>query len=293
MFFLSFYSFLFTCVYLVFLYFIFCLDSFFIFWRAIELRTLVFMGISYSRFKNNFSSLLVFFIIQTISALSLLVFFLVDRVMGFTFSILLKLSMFPFYFWYVNLLLSFPNTILFFSRTLFKLPSIFIMNYFFFLLSTKVIIISALLTVFFGAVTMLNRIELRLVLIASSVVNNSWFYFSQSISLTLFYFYFFVYSTFLFILLSSHRDLITFNSFRFDYINILLFTSLLTISGLPPFPLFFLKILVVFYLTQLTSYSIFVLVLMVLTVVSTLSYMKHLFNTLLTSFSSPILFLYI
>lgn len=292
MFFLSSYSFMFSCIYVVFVYFMFCLDRFFIFWRIMELRTLVFMGVCYSSFKNNFSSLLVFFIIQTISALMLLLFFLIGRSTGFTVSILLKLSMFPFYFWYINLLLSFPNIILFFSRTLFKLPSIFILNYFFWLVDIKLMLSSALLTILFGAVTILNRIELRTILTASSVVNNSWFFLSQSFSLALFFSYYLVYSLFLFTIFNSQSDLITFNSLSFKYDRVLVVLSLLTISGLPPFPLFYFKMLIVYNFAFYTSYSFYVFTLMVLTVISTLSYLKHLFNSILLSFSSPIEFLY-
>lgn len=292
MFFLSSYSFMFSCIYVVFVYFMFCLDRFFIFWRIMELRTLVFMGVCYSSFKNNFSSLLVFFIIQTISALMLLLFFLIGRSTGFTASILLKLSMFPFYFWYINLLLSFPNIILFFSRTLFKLPSIFILNYFFWLVDIKLMLSSALLTILFGAVTILNRIELRTILTASSVVNNSWFFLSQSFSLALFFSYYLVYSLFLFAIFNSQSDLITFNSLSFRYDRVLVVLSLLTISGLPPFPLFYFKMLIVYNFAFYTSYSFYVFTLMVLTVISTLSYLKHLFNSILLSFSSPIEFLY-
>lgn len=292
MFFLSRYSFFFTCVYFTFVYLIFCLDRFFIFWRVIELRTLVFMGICYSSFKNNFSSLLVFFIIQTISALILLTFFLVSRPFGFTFSILLKLSIFPFYFWYINLLLSFPNTILFFSRTFFKLPSVLILNYFFWIVNLKIITISALLTVLFGAVTMLNTMELRVILTASSVVNNSWFFFAQRCRLALFFSYYTVYTLFLFIIFNSQNDIIVFNSFSFNYNNFLLIVSLLTISGLPPFPLFFLKINIIFNMTFYSSYSFVVILLIILTVLSTLRYLKHIFNSLLTAYTAPISFTY-
>lgn len=292
MFFLSSYSFLFSCVYLVFIYFLLCVDRFFIFWSVIELRTLVFIGVCYSRFKNNFRSLLVFFIIQTISALILLLFFLADRTLGFTFSILLKLSIFPFYFWYIKLLVSFPNMILFFSRTLFKLPSVLIINYFFWLIDSSIMTYSSLLTILLGAVTMLYTSELRIILIASSVVNNSWFFLSQSFRLTLFTAYFTVYSFFLLLIFCCQGDLIVFNSFRLRYGNLLLILRLFTISGLPPFPLFYLKMLIIYNITFYFLFSQTVILLAILTVVSTLRYIKHLFSSLVMSFTSSLLFIY-
>ena len=77
MFFLTPQSFIFFSIYVLFIFLILCSDTFFIFWSLIEISTLVFMGMSYSLFKNNFSQLLTFFIIQTISAFSVLVFYVI------------------------------------------------------------------------------------------------------------------------------------------------------------------------------------------------------------------------
>ncbi len=98
MFFLTPHSFLFLLLYVLFLFLMMCVEGFYIFWAMLEIRTLVFIGMSFSLFKNNFSQLLTFFIIQTVSAFSLLLFYVTNSDFGFTLSLLLKLSIFPFHF---------------------------------------------------------------------------------------------------------------------------------------------------------------------------------------------------
>ena len=196
MFFLTPQSFIFFSIYVLFVFLMLCSDTFFIFWSLIEIRTLVFMGMSYSLFKNNFSQLLTFFIIQTISAFSVLVFYVIGWHLAFTISILLKLSMFPFHFWYLNLIPFFPNLVLFMSRTVFKIPSMLLLLFFYTNLDLTSLIISIVLTILVGAMSMIFRNDLRFLLIASSVANNSWFILSILARVILFSLYIFFYSLF-------------------------------------------------------------------------------------------------
>jgi hypothetical protein len=131
------------------------------------------MGVSYSIYKNNFSQLLIFFIIQTIAAFSLLVFFTTSFSLGFTFSFLLKISMFPFYFWYVDLVSMFPNFLFFFSSTVFKLPSILILFYFINIFCLKTLFVSSILTIVAGSALIVFTNDYRFLLLASSISNNS------------------------------------------------------------------------------------------------------------------------
>ena len=123
-------SFFFSLIYIILLYVLSYLTDFFYFWVLIEVSTLVFIGIRYSVFKNNFSFLLIFFIIQTISAFFLLIFFIYPYPTLMSFSMFLKLSIFPFHFWFLSLINYFPNFVLFISMTIYKIPPIFILRIF-------------------------------------------------------------------------------------------------------------------------------------------------------------------
>lgn len=288
MFFLTPQSFIFFRIYVLFIFLMLCSDTFFIFWSLMEIRTLVFMGIRYSLFKNNFSQLLTFFIIQTISAFSVLVFYVIGWSLAFTVSILLKLSMFPFHFWYLNLIPFFPNLVLFISRTIFKIPSMLLLLFFYINLDLISLIISVVLTILVGAMSIIFRNDLRFLLIASSVANNSWFILSILARVVLFSLYLFFYSIFLFIVLSSLGSLSSGALYKlsFSSSSLILF-SLVSIAGMPPFPVFFMKISSVIALSSLFLGSrLYIFFIMLFSVLILLGYLKFCFSLIMNVFSN-------
>lgn len=285
-------TFFFIVVYLLFVFFMFCTDRFFVFWSLIEIRTLVFIGVSYSFFKNNFSSLIIFFIIQAISAFSLLIFYCVSSGYIFTISLFLKLSIFPFFFWYINVAFSFPMFILFFSRTIFKIPAFSMANIFYGLLDYNLVFISIVLTIAVRALVIIFSNDLRMLLVSSSVVNNSWFFLSQYVSIHFFIIYFTVYSFFLACLILNSSTLFSIRNFRYNIkYDFLVILSLLTLAGLPPFPLFYVKLLVIFSVASYFFSYIFIMFVMLFTVISMLGYLKHVFTVIIINFSSSVFFI--
>ena len=250
------------------------------FWSVIELRTLIFIGLSYSTFKNSFSRLLIFFIIQSYSAFILLVFFCLNIAFGFTLSILLKLSIFPFYFWYLRVIPFFRNFIFLFSRTLFKIPSIYIMYNFSYILNYNFLFLSVLLTIFIGSLTIINRTDMRFILVSSSVVTNSWFVASQLVSLLLFFVYFVVYS-FMFIaviiFIRSNCSISFLSSFSIES-KLIIFFCFITMAGLPPFPLFYVKVLVIYNFFIITNSFLLIMFIIFFRVLTLLGYLKYVFN---------------
>lgn len=252
------------------------------------MRTLVFMGMAYSLFKNNFSSLILFFIIQTISAFSLLLFYCFLNRFMFTFFILLKLSMFPFYFWYLGVVYRFPTFIFYFTSTFFKIPTFLLVFQFTHIVHVSLAFFSIILTILAGAMVIIYRNEFRILIVASSVVNNSWFFLSSFVSVYFFLAYMFLYSLFLGFLLFPGFHLLTFSHLRFRANKIYIFVfSLFTLAGLPPFPLFFVKIVVVFSLINFFSGYFYIFIVMFFTVFSMLGYLKHVFNIIILKRSNP------
>jgi NADH:ubiquinone oxidoreductase subunit 2 (subunit N) len=95
-----------------------------------ELIGLVFMGLSYTLFTNSYSNLIMYFLIQTFSSFCFLVFYLYGYMTLFTISFLLKLSIFPFHFWFIGVTYRFPNFLLWIVSTVHKLPSFLIVSMF-------------------------------------------------------------------------------------------------------------------------------------------------------------------
>lgn len=282
--------FFFSVIYLCFLIIIRCVDNFFIFWSIIEFRTLIFIGLSYSAFKNRFSRLLIFFIIQSYSAFMMLIFFCINYSVGFTFSILLKLSIFPFYFWYLRIIPLFNNFIFFFSSTFFKIPSIFIIYNFYFILDYKLLLISRVLTILIGALPMLIRNDLRFIIISSSVINNSWFVFSQIVRLLIFFLYILTYFLFLIqILFIFNSNSSVSYSITKDSKPALVF-SLFTLAGLPPFPLFYIKVLIVFNIITNIN-TLFIVLFLFIRILTLIGYLKYVFTIIMFEYTNQCYFI--
>lgn len=280
-------TFIFSVLYFFLLLLLISISDFFVYWIVIELRTLVFMGISYTSFKNNFRRLLIFFIVQTVSAFRLLVFYLTGSTLGFTLSLLIKLAIFPYYFWYFALVSSFPNFILYFSMTLFKIPSILILSAFFSLVNFSVLFFSSLSTIAIGGLVIVFSNDLRFIIIGSSVANNSWFVLTQLYGTLLFFIFFVLYSLFLYLVFSSFGVLVSSSSKNTQISgNSNLILRLVVLSGLPPFPIFYVKMFVVLYIVDSLNMSLFVMLAMLLNVLVLLGYMKYIFSYFMFFYSN-------
>ena len=247
--FLSFtpYSFIFLSFYFLTLFSLLSVSDFYTFWLLIEVMMLFFMGFCFSTFSLGFSSLIVYFLLQTISSLSLFVFYSFSLPFLFTFFLLLKLSMFPFYFWFLRVVYFFSNFAMFLRSSFHKLPSFFIVYMFFDCISLSVLVLSALASLVFSFGFMLSRGDFRFLIISSSIGNNGWFFLSTLCSLKLLILYFLLYSFFLFLVFSflgsTSLSLVSHSGFSLGSFSF----ALVILSGFPPFPLFFAKLFVVYH----------------------------------------------
>lgn len=128
-----------------------------------------------------------------------------------------------------------------------KIPGILLVFYFSLNLTTYLLIFSLLISSLLRGVFIISTNRLRCLFIFASVGNNSWFILSQYVGIIFFYSFLLVYSVFLFFsfnLLSAQRT----ESFKFKGTKNILRVLILCMSGLPPFPLFFLKLSLIFSL---------------------------------------------
>jgi len=89
-----------------------------------EIGTLLFFGVGLCEINGGLSQFMIFIVIQTLAALSLLVFYLVGVRSILSLALIIKLAMFPFYFWFVNVGGVFSSFYLFLCSTIFKVPSV-------------------------------------------------------------------------------------------------------------------------------------------------------------------------
>ena len=242
------YTFFFIFFYFLFLLFMFSCSNFVVFWVFIEFMMLIFMGISYTLFLNNFSSLMLYFLLQTISSFSILLFYLYPIPLMFSLFLTMKLSMFPFHFWFLNICYRFPNFVLYLASSFHKIPIFFILLLFLPPLRTTFIIVSTILTVLISGFMILRSIDFRGILVSSSVGNNSWFLIRSILDIFSFCLFFLTYSFFLYLVFSE------LSVFTKPIVNAPskpiynLFYYITFIRGLPPFPVFFTKMFILFSL---------------------------------------------
>lgn len=244
------YTYLFTLIYLMVLMFLFTISNFYVFWLYIELLTLLFMGIRFTLFVNRYSQLILYFLIQTIASFNILVFYILGYSYLFLFSLLLKLAMFPFFFWYINVLYRFPNFIFFFVRTFHKLPPLLLLHQFYDQRSVYFIIVSVIFTLLFGGFYMLVISDMRYLLIVSSMVNNSWLVMAMLTgNFSIFILFFLIYSINLFLLvalLNNFSKFISTLTYNHSSYLLVMFVLLVNMAGLPPIPMFLSKFLVIY-----------------------------------------------
>ena len=167
------FTYFFLSFYFLFFFFLFTSSNFIIFWVFMEFMMLIFIGMSYTLFRRNFSSLILYFLVQTISSFSIFLFYLSFSTLFLSLSFFMKLSIFPFHFWFVNVCYRFPNFVLFLSSSFHKVPVFFIILFFLPSFSHFYFFLSILFTLLVSGSMMIVSSDFRSMLLASSVGNNS------------------------------------------------------------------------------------------------------------------------
>lgn len=203
-------------------------------WVVIELRMFLFISLSFlSIIKENLTSegLLSYYLTQ--SGLSIALLFLIllgGRALELLGVLVLfsKLGVAPMNLWFYSVFIKRGVLPLYYMMTLQKFPVLLFVNLmeWSYLENTCFLILNLIIC---GCMALISR-DLKSLLIRSSLSNNSWLVVSLISRVELFFGFFLIYSfTLYWVLNSKLSDLI-----------------LLRLSGLPPFPLFFLKLGVVY-----------------------------------------------
>jgi hypothetical protein len=162
-------------------------------------------------------------------------------------------------------------------------PSFLLLIFFPSLLTLSIFIVSSLFSVLMSCSLMLFTSDFRSLVLASSVGNNGWFFFS-SYSLHVFLSFFVVYCFSLLFVLAYLPNRNFYVSFSNPKIVIGFLLSLVSLSGFPPFPLFFLKLITVYYMSAYVPFF-FIFVFLVFSSFLLAGYFRFLFSFVLFSFS--------
>jgi len=246
---------------------------------------LLYLGLRFTIFRNSYRQLIVFFIVQTLSSFLLFLSFIYSSSFFITSSIIIKLALFPFIFWFINVMYRFPRFIFWLRSTLHKVPIIYIIFLFYLPINTTLLWVSMTFSILFCGLIILTVRDLRMILIISSISNNVWFILSQYSSISLFLVFFLLYSISLFLVLQSLHLLTKINFNFFDSVYPLSFWLLFS-SGLPPFPIFFIKIIIIQSLFLSNFFSVYFILLLLSTVFVVSSYVNVLFKYFIYGYNS-------
>lgn len=267
------------------------LDSFLIYWVMLEIVTLLFIGVRYTLFKNSYSYLIIYFIIQIVSALGILVSYLAGLWALFTLFYFSKIALFPTLYWIVNIMYRFPMSVLFIVSTVYKVPSVVLFFQFAPLFSWLIISI-LLTTIILSSTLMYVSVDVKFSLIVSTSVSTCWIILSLYGPIYVFSLYFLLYTLSLYlvtIFLAPYRDIKRNDLYILDLKPISGFLALSTLLGLPPFPLFLVKLLILYNLYLfLPSHIVYLLaIFMLINVPIVVSFIQTCNKYLIHKYSSP------
>ena len=190
--------------YVLILSFILSVRNLYLYWLLIEVFILLFMAIAYSIKLKSPRSLILYFIIQTLSSFGFLlrVFFCSSLARVF---LLLKIAIFPFISWFIKALYNFPPLLLLLRMTFNKLPILLLISTFELILDLNMILFLRVLSLALSRVFIVFTLKATLVLIYSSIRNNIWFFLREELRMNFLLLFFLFYS------LSLYAVLIYFN----------------------------------------------------------------------------------
>jgi len=248
------------------------ISDFLHFWLLMEFIILLFMGVSYTVFTNKVSSLIVYFFVQSLSSFFILVSYFLRSPVLFSFSLFLKLGMFPFLFWYLASLSFFPSSLFFVASTFQKLPALFMLMNTGISISFPVLWASAIISALMGGLVILASQSFRFLLVASRVRNGGWLLLSVYSSILSFLVFVTIYFVSILIVLSVLKQFSEVLNSNFSHSAVTSLILLSSFSGLPPSPLFLGKVIVILRLL-LHSFEVWpLLFFLVISVMSSSAY---------------------
>lgn len=109
----------------------FFISDYFYFWIFIEVFRLLFTGAGLMIFSFRNSVLMIYFLVQSVSSFFILLAFVGAYHGVFMCFLLMKLALFPFYFWFMGTVVFFPTVLLFGASRIQKLPIMLFLSFFF------------------------------------------------------------------------------------------------------------------------------------------------------------------
>nr|UZA61300.1 NADH dehydrogenase subunit 2 [Rhynchothorax sp. JZ-2022] len=270
--------------------------SWFSMWMSLEMNSMMFIPLMWlNSYQSQIESTMKYFLMQSISSMLLiglsismnLPLYLYGVNMMFYmlfFTLLLKIGMFPFLFWYVEVINKCTFLSMLLIMTVQKLLPIVMMSYILYSMEYKILFILISFNALMGAVLGLNQTMIKKIMALSSVVHMSWLVMSIISGYSIFMSYFFIYSLIIFCLINYIKwfSISTFMSLLLMK-DLLFSMNILSLAGLPPFSGFIMKWVVIEKLMSMDMFMISV-ILILSSLISLYFYLRLMMTVPMISF---------
>nr|YP_010329466.1 NADH dehydrogenase subunit 2 [Haemaphysalis colasbelcouri]UNO54001.1 NADH dehydrogenase subunit 2 [Haemaphysalis colasbelcouri] len=261
----------------------------FIFWLMMEMNMMMFIPIMKSNKINSCNAMITYFIIQSFSStlffLSSTLSFLNESIMFIymmNISILIKLALVPFHFWLTMISENLDSLSLFLMLTIQKIIPLFI------LLSIKsnLILTFGLISSIFGSTMALNSKFLKKILIFSSISHLGWLVILIYSESNFWISYLLIYSLIIYKILKliNKNNLTLISNFFFKKMllseKISFICLMMSLSGMPPFIGFFIKLMAIMIIVKITK--IIMIILIISSLMNIYFYMRLIIPTLIS-----------
>nr|QKZ95159.1 NADH dehydrogenase subunit 2 [Habrobracon hebetor] len=269
-------------------FFIFFLNNYYSMWIFLELNLILFLTFMILNNKFLGDKSMKYYLINSLSSMIFL-FFMNLNMFNMNFynliimnlMILLKLGMFPFHLWFIDLLMNLTWNLCFYLSTWQKIMPMIILIYFF---NMKMLLFISLLASMFSLMMILNQIYLKKFFGYSSINHMSWMLISLMLNNKLLMIYYLIYSMISYLIMkiflkfnfNEISSLFMINNFK---IKLILFFNMLSLGGIPPTYGFLMKWL---FMNNLIQYNyILILILIFISLIFFFYYIQLIFNFML------------
>nr|ANH79466.1 NADH dehydrogenase subunit 2 [Eurytoma sp. TJS-2016] len=237
------------------------LDSWFSQWMIMEINLISFIGLIMLDKQMNSSNLMNYFLIQSFNSYIFILMTMnlnyMNMNMNFLYfllnlSLLTKMGIPPFYFWYLKIMKNLNWMNLFILMTIQKIIPMIILNNLMNLMSNNLMNFNLVTLTFMSFICSnlgVQNLDLKILISYSSIIQMTWIimlmYLNEVMSMNYFLIYFIISLTVILIFKKfnlnnlNELNLIKFN--KFSWINIFLFMSVMSLAGIPPFFGFLMK----------------------------------------------------
>nr|YP_006575947.1 NADH dehydrogenase subunit 2 [Celleporella hyalina]AFJ53892.1 NADH dehydrogenase subunit 2 [Celleporella hyalina] len=233
-------------------------NNWFIYWMSFEISVISFLPMISTTSSKSVETMVKYYIIQAMGSYVFL-FSNIFKLGSFTsfilmtMSLTMKLGLFPFMFWVPAVMANISWMTLFFISTIQKLNPMIVLHM---LNNNDIIIYVTVSSVFFSSLMASNQTNLRKLMAFSSISHTSFIIISGYISnyLIMMYVCIYMFMTGMLFSVFYKSNMNNTTSWKKNKKKNIL---ILALAGLPPFPIFFIKVIMFFYISTISPILLF------------------------------------